>query len=333
MNLTHTNEPAPAATVPQEPIDIDAAMAKLILLRREHGLPRPTDYNAYYGGENNPTHTINVKVASGGGVAKWADALGIPATRRRSSVHDGREWHNAWDSDWQGWFVTIQAVVQEPEIPPADLDAVTVAGLEEIAAPAEPARIPAERVNEILTELNRLCGVQAEADRTAKESDGYVGVLDWWDWIHSVPEYDAEATAASNEPGTLHFSDGTVFVWERQSKEWTAALETARKINAVDVASVEAAVEPVVSEVAREILNVLNGDRVGPNPAEAVDWAMRQPEVAGADGPNAEGEYQVEVLDGSVIQWIPAENRWVVTVSDDESTDSPVGQLSGEVDR
>ncbi len=49
-----------------EPIDIDAALAKLILLRREHDLPRPTDYNAYYGDENNRTDTITVRGASAG---------------------------------------------------------------------------------------------------------------------------------------------------------------------------------------------------------------------------------------------------------------------------
>lgn len=106
------------------------------------------------------------------------------------------------------------------------------------------------------------------------------------------------------------------------SEEWTAALENARKINAVDMSTIgdgEQVAEPVVTEAAKSILDVLNG--FGPDPVGAVDWAIRLPEVASADGPNAEGEYQVELLDFSVIQWIPGENRWAVAVSDDTESE------------
>jgi hypothetical protein len=133
MTTNQSNEQGQRATV--EPIDIDAALARLILLRKMHNLPRPTDYNIYYGDENNSTDTINIRVAAAGEVALWADALGISATGRRSSVHSDAEWHNAWNSCWHGWFITVQTKV-DIAITTVEMDADTVAGLEEIAAPA-----------------------------------------------------------------------------------------------------------------------------------------------------------------------------------------------------
>lgn len=116
-----------------EPIDIDAAMARLILLRKFHELPRPTDYNIYYGGETNPTHTISVILATHGDATAWADALGIQASSRRSSVHHGAEYTNAWAASWHGWHLNIRATVALTGAP-AELDADTVAGLEQVAA-------------------------------------------------------------------------------------------------------------------------------------------------------------------------------------------------------
>ncbi len=110
--------------------------------------------------------------------------------------------------------------------------------------------------------------------------------------------------------------------------EWTAALQLARAINAV----ADPVPEPVVSDDARKILEGLNQRLIGLGDPEAgIDWAIRQPEVGATEGPNAEGEFLVELYDGTSIELDAAEKRWVVTVSDDESTDSPVGQLSGEV--
>lgn len=80
--------------------------------------------------------------------------------------------------------------------------------------------------------------------------------------------------------------------------------------------------EPVISEDARKILDGLNGFasyRPGCDfmLAEAIDWAIRQPEVAGTDGPNAEGEYLVELLDFTCIEFDAKTRQWAVTVSDD----------------
>ncbi len=124
--------------------------------------------------------------------------------------------------------------------------------------------------------------------------------------------YEVELQRADGSPYKQVVVDGACHLgltWE-----WTAALANARKINAVDLAEISAA-EPVVSDAAKEILDVLSG--FGSDLAGAVDWVIRLPEVASADGPNAEGEYQVELLDGSVIEREATRAQWVVTVSDD----------------
>lgn len=68
-------------------------------------------------------------------------------------------------------------------------------------------RIPAERVDEILAELNRLTN-------DADDSE-----IDWWDWLHEVPEFDAEATSAATSQGVV-LSDGTELVWRGSVKRW-----------------------------------------------------------------------------------------------------------------
>jgi hypothetical protein len=117
------------------------------------------------------------------------------------------------------------------------------------------------------------------------------------------------------------------------SSEWTAALETARRINAVDVSAVAAgaAVEPVPQERVEKILAVLNGFVVhayqgsvpypvtveaSDNLGSAVAWAKSQPDIAAACGPLL-GEANVQLTDGTLMEWVPSERRWAVTVSDD----------------
>lgn len=79
------------------------------------------------------------------------------------------------------------------------------------AGSAAPQPIPAERVAEILAELNRLT---KDPDVNGREPD-------WWDWIaDTVPEFDAEATANSTHTGELHLTDGTVLRWSTDTS-WT----------------------------------------------------------------------------------------------------------------
>jgi hypothetical protein len=203
--------------------------ARFLLEQRERKLP---DFIRFEVTERG----VTVYLASGALLRRWVKAYGGKAADIRSydiKKYDPPYTHSTYRIDaWRsGWSLTLNADEDVVATSGAGLDADTVAGLEEIASPASPVEdhgvvpepIREERVAEILAELNRLCGVQAEADRTAK-AGGYVGVLDWWDWIHdAVPEFDPEATAASADHGTLHLSDGTVFVWERQSKAWTVS--------------------------------------------------------------------------------------------------------------
>lgn len=212
--IKKANERAKAAKVPAEPIDIDAAMARLILLRKFHELPRPVKYEIGTG-EFGTFHGIYVYVATGQDVTAWANALGIAEHGCGSFLgHDGSLYYDASVDGWHGWYVRVVSEAPAGSAAPSELDADTVAGLEAIASPTEPVQIPAERVNEILAELNRL----------SQDPDGNGREPDWWDWIHdAVPEFDAEATAASSDSGTLHLTDGTVFVWERQAKAWAVS--------------------------------------------------------------------------------------------------------------
>lgn len=109
------------------------------------------------------------------------------------------------------------------------------------------------------------------------------------------------------------------------SSEWTAALDTARRINAADtVKIIEVEPQPRVSdERVQEILNALNSfpDAEYSNLAEAIDWACEQigpgSDIANAFGPDADGSAEVELADGRVLKWFPTPKSWAVTVSDD----------------
>lgn len=103
------------------------------------------------------------------------------------------------------------------------------------------------------------------------------------------------------------------------SSEWTAALDTARRINAADtVKIVEVGPQTRVSdERVQEILDRLNClSDTGRTLDLAVDWAKAQLDVAAACGPLL-GEANVQVADGAVIEWQPTAKLWAVTVSDD----------------
>jgi hypothetical protein len=104
------------------------------------------------------------------------------------------------------------------------------------------------------------------------------------------------------------------------SSEWTAALELARRINAVNMSKVaEASSEPVSDGRVKEILDRLNGmvvDQNNLNLDEAVEWALWQPNVVTVYGPQ-DGEAEVEMADGKVLKWMAPARQWVVTVSED----------------
>lgn len=52
---------------------------------------------------------------------------------------------------------------------------------------------------------------------------------------------------------------------------------------------------------------------------KAVAWAKEQPDVSAACGPLL-GEANVQLVDGTVIEWQPDEKSWAVTVSDECDT-------------
>lgn len=137
MNLTDNNDPAAAATVPAEPMDIDAAMARLILLRKFHELPRPVKYEISTG-EFGTFHGIYVYVATGQDVTAWANALGIAEHGCGSFLgHDGSLYYDASVDGWHGWYVRVVSEAPAGSAAPSELDADTVASLEEVAAKQE----------------------------------------------------------------------------------------------------------------------------------------------------------------------------------------------------
>ena len=80
--------------------------------------------------------------------------------------------------------------------------------------------------------------------------------------------------------------------------------------------------EPVLSDNAGKILDGLNwrlDDRR--DPVLGVNWAIQQPEVAATDGPNVEGEFLVELYDGTVLEFDAKTKQWGVTVCDDTESE------------
>lgn len=132
--IKKANERAKAAKAPAEPIDIDAAMARLILLRKFHELPRPVSYEISTG-EYGTFQGIYVYVHTSQNVTAWADALGVDEHSRGSFTgHDGSVNFDATRRDWNGWYVRVVSKAPYPAPAPSELDADTVASLEEVAS-------------------------------------------------------------------------------------------------------------------------------------------------------------------------------------------------------
>lgn len=199
---------------------------------------------------------------------------------------------------------------------------------------AKPATVPQILARLILIQQGRELPDPISLEANADHQRAEVKVRDraaFDSWLDAVGGRQADINSARRVDGTV-LSWAIAWGWHgewRVSVELTeAAAAEPTMLDADTVAGLEAVAaeptaEPVISDDARKILDALNGfaDSLGPNVTEALDWAMRQPEVASTDGPNAEGEYQVELLDFSAIEWRPSENRWTVTVSDDTESE------------
>lgn len=122
-------------SVTQQPIDIDVAAAKLILLRQEFQLPRQLRSEIKYSNRNLDHNCINIQLANPADLIAWADVLDIP--RRNRNIHrypDRSEIHAAYLDGWHGWYLNLVAYVEASEAAPGELDAETVAALEQVAA-------------------------------------------------------------------------------------------------------------------------------------------------------------------------------------------------------
>lgn len=172
--------------------------------------------------------------------------------------------------------------------------------------------------NDALTADGATIDGSAKPFRCSTSDETYMAqILNWQDVQIYLRAYEAEPSAP-----TPPLDADTVAGLEAIAApaEQTLAVDYGQDVPEVDeVAETTTAVaEPVISDDARTILDGLNArldDRR--DPVLGIDWAIRQPEVASADGPNVEGEYQVELADFTLIGWQPAERAWAVTVSDD----------------
>ncbi len=123
MSNTNANDPGGTATVPQ-------ILARLILLQQGNDLPDPRSMEAH--GDH---QRVEVRVRDRAAFDRWLAAIG----GRQDDIQSGARGDGSvltWVLVW-GWHGEWRVSVELNETPPAPLDADTVAGLEEIAGPAE----------------------------------------------------------------------------------------------------------------------------------------------------------------------------------------------------
>ncbi len=128
MSNTNANDPGGTATVPQ-------ILARLILLQQGNDLPDPRSMEA-----SEDHLRVEIRVRDRAAFDAWLAALG----GRQENVQSGARsrgdvlyWVLLWE--WHGqWRVSVELAEAAPA-PPGKLDADTVAGLEDIAGPAEAA--------------------------------------------------------------------------------------------------------------------------------------------------------------------------------------------------
>ncbi len=135
MSNTENNEPIKPATALQ-------VVAKVALFAGEHRLPNPVSLLAY--GE---IRSLNIELATRSALGPWLEAMGLAGRAVvETSYSDNRYGYWVIVKSWAdtGWTVQVKAIVTEPTVTLVEpLDEQTVAGLEEIAAPAEPEAVQA----------------------------------------------------------------------------------------------------------------------------------------------------------------------------------------------
>ena len=146
MTIKKNNERGKRAKAPAEPIDIDAALARLILLRKFHELPRPIKYEISYD-FSHAASGIYLKFATPHDLGAWADVLEAKRRTGDNVTDDGTEIHSASRFEWNGWYVNLTCYFR-PGSSASALDADTVAGLEEVAAEPKPTAARCENTDE-----------------------------------------------------------------------------------------------------------------------------------------------------------------------------------------
>ncbi len=265
MSNTNANDPGGTATVPQ-------ILARLCLFMAEHKLPEPIDIDVRGARER-----IDLDLRARKDLTAWLNALGHKASEAHVMPYSsGGSWASMRVYGWHGWKIDLN----HRDLPSkrTELDADTVAGLEEIAAG------PALVSEATIAEAEQLGRMVALADL-------------------GLPQADCGCPIKSScgRPVVDHCEACKI-----------------NEVDVAPVTVEAPAVEPVITDAAQRILNGLAwriDDRR--NPEAGIDWAIHQAEVVETYGPNADGEAMVELVDGTHIDWIPTSRLWVVAVPDD----------------
>lgn len=106
-------------------------VARVALLAHEHKLADPIAVDA------NRIRHINITLDARAALEPWLAAMGMEDQPIHYAAYDdGTYGYWAMTRNWAGtgWFAKVKANVPDPAVTVAELDADTVAGLEEVAA-------------------------------------------------------------------------------------------------------------------------------------------------------------------------------------------------------
>ncbi len=120
------------ASVPQ-------ILARVLLLQQEHKLPNPHGVAA--DDDDEQFGHLRIDLDARTALDRWIEVAGLQHEEIKHTRYDGDR-HGYWIHvlNWPapGWAVQLKAILQDPETTTAELDAETVASLEEIAAGPAP---------------------------------------------------------------------------------------------------------------------------------------------------------------------------------------------------
>lgn len=218
-----------------EPINRPTAMqvlATVQLLAHNHRLPNPFRVAADNGGRDGH---LSIDLDAHAALFPWIEAIGILHERINQTQYENNRrgyWVHAMDWPAPGWSVQVKAVVKEPEVTAVELDADTVASLEEVAKGATEqveTRVSDDRVDEIVSVLNGFIVHEYEPVSDivygravhSREITGSDWNLDQAvAWAHEQPDVVEALGPNADGEAVVELDDGTTIEWDTASKSW-----------------------------------------------------------------------------------------------------------------